>query len=173
MVKNAIYSLCGIILLSVMTACATISSEKLVCPVTGYITDTDYITKKQPGTEDILYRAYFNRVYGFCKNKGDDLELEVAVHIKGGYYPDIAATQKKDFEIPYFVTILDDQSNLLIKHNFTAMVQVNNEGYGEAQTRQKLRIPRTNLGKIDQAQILVGMQLTADELATNRKEGRF
>jgi len=173
MIKKRVAGFLSLVFVTFLTACSTLTTEKLTCPVTGFISETDYITKKQAGTGDILYRAYFDRVFGFCNRDGEDLEIEVVVNIKGGYHPDQAASVKKDIKIPYFVTILDDQSNLLIKHNFTAMVQMNTEGYGQAQMRQDLRIPMANLGQVDQAQILVGMQLTPEELQTNREEGRF
>jgi hypothetical protein len=146
------------------------SDEPRACPRIGIIGDAAELTRYRAGDArditDQLYTAQIADAIGTCRfdRASANVELRVALVAERG-----AAMTDQVAEIEYFVAVTGPEDDILAKENFRTALDFagrNRAGVAEELTQ---RIPMPEDADASRYSVLVGFQLTADELEENRR----
>ena len=147
------------------------------CPPVGSVYDAARVVEFDEGSEDlysdIRYTGEITDVRSFCRYTGDNpLTAELEVDFAFGKGP-AADADKHDFG--YWVAVTRRNGKVLAKEFYTVSADFrNSELDGTTQKIEKITIPRadeTIAGS--NFEILVGFDVTEEELAFNRAGKRF
>jgi len=162
--------------LVLLAACSGEPPSAAQCPVGGILPDANTIVQFRDGggrdITDLLVQAQIVDMRVTCeysKNRSKpsvSLDLQIAFAAERG-----PADRTRRAALPYFVAIVDGERNVIARENFVA-------GFEWTDNRPRV-------GRVDQwepyiplksnfdgpsYQIMVGFQLTADQLAWNRSQ---
>lgn len=154
---------------AMLAACG--SKREPACPIGSIPNDASKVTRFRdgPGRDltDVVNQGEILEILVQCKYEKNVLVVNLQVAVAGQRGP-ADRSRKADFE--YFVAILDPQGNIVTKEPF----KVN---FDFPPNRDRLaivdelepRVPLSDLAQGPNYNIMVGFQLTADELEWNRK----
>lgn len=140
------------------------------CPPVGAPTPLDTFVQYEPGGGRDLTQVLFDgRLAGFesaCDYDDDGVEVELAVRIVVERGP---ADRSRSADFQYFVAVEDGPGNITAKQVFDVSVpfEGNSRRLGRLE-EVTLQIPPPADG-FKQTRILVGFQLTEEQLADNRR----
>jgi hypothetical protein len=161
--------------LAVATACSWFKdTPQFPCPQVGVPRDASTLTRFRPGPgrdlTDVIFDARVQDVKIACEytSKGASIDLAVVLGADRG-----PADQEHIATIPYFIAVTDAQKNVLAKQVFTKTLTFppNTSRVADAdQTEELIPLP---VGKsAERYGIVVGVQLTPEELDYNRTKNR-
>ncbi len=143
------------------------------CPQVAVLPNADIITIFQdgPGRDlvDVLFEGVIAPVGGECVYEDDNSLVAVELILRLGSVKGPAArTQRQDFS--FFVAIADKSNRVLNKKVFLSPIQIP-EGRRRAAVHEEIvqRIPLPSGRHGGDYKVIVGFQLTAEELNYNRK----
>jgi hypothetical protein len=154
----------------------TVPVESPACPRVAVLADAARIVKFRPGPgrdlTDVLYEGQFRDVTGTCaydmKRSHIDLEFSVDIEVVRG-----PADATRQVRIEYFVAVVDPNQNILGKEKFTAAFRFEGNANRAVITEDvNPRLPLQDVKLGPGYAVLVGFQLTADELAYVRRRAR-
>jgi len=162
----AVALLCALFL----TGCAGSKTEELPCPDTGLILAASKLTSFNAATareEDMLVDATLGNYRGACRMRQDNLEfmLEVDIAARRGD----AGKDLKRAKFPYFIAILDPAENVLQRQGFSTTVSFDNNGSGVTTEKHILRLSLEDKKTVRQHKVVIGFELTPEQLAYNRR----
>ncbi|WP_341198125.1 hypothetical protein [Hyphomonas chukchiensis] len=147
------------------------------CPPVGSLYDVSrYVQFADPSDETynkIAYTAEITDVRSFCRYAGKDpLDAQLEIDFAFGKGP---AADKDSHTYPYFVAVTRRNGKVLAKEYFNVEGDFNGKKLaGKTESFSKIKIPR-----LDESiagtnfEIVVGFDLTADQLEFNRAGKRF
>lgn len=156
--------------LALLTACGSSEKREAACPQGIIPADAATITRFRdgPGRDltDVVAEGEIVNILVQCKydRRGVIVDLQVAVAANRG-----PADRSRAAEFDYFVALLDPEQNVLVKEPFRVRFEFrdNRTRLGTIEEIEP-RLPLPDVMKGPEYQILVGFQLTPDELAWNR-----
>jgi hypothetical protein len=164
------------LLLPIVTACGMFGPAKpqFDCPITAGVADAAVLSKFRPGPgrdlTDVRYQVRLTDVTSECRydSKGVDVRMRAGFALElGPANPD----RKAAYE--FFVAITDPNDEIVAKRIFTTPLAFPaNVGYVEHVEELQQRIPLPKGGSAADYRIIIGLQLTEDELDYNRKYER-
>ena len=143
------------------------------CPQTRKVRFADTVMQFKPGVpaslESVQYGAKIGEVFGACslKNGVLDIKLEIRFTVERGGKAD-----KYVFPIPYFIAVYrtGDQAIQKIPKAVEANFGRNTVGNFSAVVSEKIKVaPSDNLQNLE---LVIGFQLTPEQLAYNKQQGR-
>jgi hypothetical protein len=142
------------------------------CPG-GYVpSDASKVTRFRdgPGRDltDIVNEGQIQDILIQCQYRKNivDIDLQIAVLAARG-----PADRSRVAEFQYFVAIVDPQQNILAKEPFSVRFEFNDNRTQLGKIEEiSPRLPLPDPSKADTYRVVVGFQLTPDELAWNRKQ---
>lgn len=144
------------------------------CPATAAVGDATVLNKFRPGPgrdlTDVQYQVRLVDVLSQCRydSKGVDVQMRAGFALELG-----PANPGRTASYEFFVAITDPNNEIVAKRNFTTPITFPaNVGYIEHIEELQQRIPLPKGGSAADYRIIVGLQLTADELEFNRKYER-
>lgn len=147
------------------------------CPAVSRVAELastyQFTTPSRPAPADQVSQAHITRIDVTCGTSGDILVLDVTLGVEGAVGPRgrMVPTEKPSFIYPYFITLLDTNNNILFKdiHALSLNYDANLNQSRQIETVQA-RVPLSSLnGAVPRnMRLLVGFQLTPDEIAYNR-----
>lgn len=161
-------------LLPVIAAVAFLSAcnrTPPACPRASIISDGATVTKFREGTgrdlTDVVAQGEIVDVAVECDydRRGVDVALQVAIAAQRG---PADRTRVADFD--YFVAVADPQRNILAKEVFRVRFQFQTQGRTGTIEDIEPRIPLKNRADGVEYQIIVGFQLTPEEIDWNRTQ---
>jgi hypothetical protein len=167
--------LAGAGLLALLAGCSWFGSsdkDKASCPTTYVAPDLDALTLMRPGgtgVEDIRFGVKVYSATSTCSGDKSGVQAQTdLLFVVARNDPDL-----KQGQFTYFVAIADGQQNILSKQDFTLQVEFaarqNQVRISEAlKETLPLRNPKTG----SYYSIIVGLQLTPEQLEFNRKRGQ-
>lgn len=163
---------CILALLGATAACSSKEKPVADCPAGIIPADAASVTRFRDGAgrdlTDVVAEAEIVNILVQCKYDSKGVTVDLQVAIAGSRGP-ADRSRKADFD--YFVAILDPQQNVVQKQPF----RVNFE-FADNRTRLGVveelepRVPLSSAFEGPKYQLLVGFQLTPDELAWNRSQ---
>ncbi len=162
-------------LLAGLTGCGMFSSApQYDCPTAAAVGDASIQSKFRPGTgrdlTDVQYQVRLANVGSECRydSKGVDVRMRVGFALELG-----PANPDRKAAYDFFVAITDPSNEIVAKRIFTTPLAFPaNVGYVEHLEELTQRIPLPKGGSAADYKIIVGLQLTQDELEYNRKYER-
>ena len=161
------------LVLVVVAGCGLIGSKQpqYDCPTTAGVGDATVQSKFLPGPgrdlTDVRYQVRLVDVQSECRydSKGVDVRIRAGFALElGPANPDRKAVYE------FFVAITDPNDEIVAKRNFTTPLEFPaNVGYLEHLEEIQPRIPLPKGGSAADYKIILGLQLTEDELEYNRK----
>ncbi len=163
MKHTALLTLCSALAL---TACgADAPTPKLFCPNVRVLSQASAITQFLPGRQDAgaeITTAQLTGVAGSCALvKGNTLRVTFQPGVKASNGP---ANHGQTLELPYFVALTDGDT-IISKTPGTMEIPFNGNVSAAAVTGKTLTVDVPNTPSAGHAEILVGFQLTPDQLA--------
>lgn len=157
--------------LLLLAACSSNKREP-ACPRASILSDAATVTKFRdgPGRDltDVVSRGEIVDIATQCEYDKRGVTMTLQVAIAGTRGP---ADRSREAAFDYFVAVADPQRNILAKEVFRVQFK-----FSENQTRVgtvdeiEPRIPLKDVMKAPDYQVLVGFQLTPDEIEWNRKQ---
>ena len=153
---------CGLIL----------STPGVVCPSVAVVAEAADVTQFAASGRDVVDIRYFARfadVQWSCDLDGSSLEVELTLFLEGAAGPTSKA-QTADFT--YFVALARRGGGIIAKETFESRIALSSDaGTGILTDEIDQRIPlRAGQSGAD-LEILVGFQLTREQLEYNRERG--
>ncbi len=144
------------------------------CPTTAAVGDARVQSKFRPGPgrdlTDVQYQVRLIDVTSECRydSKGVDVRTRAGFALELG-----PANPDRNAAYQFFVAITDPSNEIVAKRIFTTPIKFpTNVGYVEHIEDLEQRIPLPKGGAAADYKIIVGLQLTEDELEYNRKYER-
>jgi hypothetical protein len=161
------------LVLGALTSCSLFdTSKQFDCPVVGMPRETATLTRfrEGPGRDltDVVYEASIADVKLACTytSKGVNIDLGVVLAADRG-----PANTARTATIPYYIAVVDPERNILAKEVFTKALtfqQNVSRAVDMDETQEVIPLPK---GKsAERYGIVIGMQLTAEEVEYNRNK---
>jgi hypothetical protein len=147
------------------------------CPRAAIVGDVAQMTKFRLGAgrdlTDVEYAAEIRDFGGSCeyRDKNRVVSVVTTINVVAELGP---AAKVRKVSVPYFVAIIDGKNNILAKATFDAAIDFP-EGQRKAgvseETEQRIPLPASVQGA--DYEVLIGLQLTPDEIDFNRRKRGF
>ncbi|MGB4056779.1 MAG: hypothetical protein WBK77_01705 [Alphaproteobacteria bacterium] len=155
---------------------AASGSESLLadgCPQTEIVAElgtlNEFTDNAKPGSKNLVSNAHIAKVDAKCAFSSQSVTLDLKLTIDGTLGPAGHKNAKPSFTYPYFVAVTSPIGTILAKEVFTASLAydagMDNQTYTETM-RQIIPIP--NKDAAAKYKVLIGFQLTPEQLAYNR-----
>lgn len=176
LLRPVLHAITAIGLLAGLTGCGLLGSSgpQYDCPTAAAVGDARIQSKFRPGPgrdlTDVQYQVRLVDVGSECRydSKGVDVRMRVGFALELG-----PANPDRKAAYDFFVAIADPQNEIVAKRIFTTPLAFPaNVGYVEHLEELTQRIPLPKGGSAADYKIIVGLQLTQDELDYNRKYER-
>jgi hypothetical protein len=148
------------------------NSQQFDCPVVGIPRETSTLTRFRDGSgrdlTDVVFDASIRNAKIDCtySSKGASIELGVILAAERG-----PAATARTATIPYFIAIVDPDRNILAKEVFTTTLTFPpNVSQTAVMDQSQETIPLPKNKSAETYGIVVGMQLTPDEIDYNRNK---
>jgi|GEM_PF-3581815 len=157
-------------------SCGGDKVSRVVCPQAGVLYDASRVTIFGPGPkknlQNLAYDAEIGDVSIKCKYNGDTIKSEISFSLDLSAGP-AARAGKQPFR--YFIALTELNSAILSKKIYVEEVEFNPEKPHVVLTKKVggLEINYKRLGRGDLYEILVGWELTPEQLAYNRTHSQF
>lgn len=155
-----------------LVGCSTARDEGS-CPRLAILDDLNRVTKfrEGPGRDltDVAYTARLTKADGFCtaEKSGVKVEMKVSVVVERG-----PAATGNAVDLQYFVAIADANRRVLAKEVFPTRIPFDgNQRLAGSSEEIEERIPLPRGADPSDYSIVVGFQLTPDEIEYNRQRG--
>lgn len=159
----------------VATASATdVARSGPGCPdvrIVGDLNQLHQFSDNQPATESNSVSAvWLQDIQESCRTSGRDVTVDMTLAFTGqlGSKGKAHSTDKPSFAYPYFVAITNNQGNIVAKEVFAVTMTYDGGKTTENKVEKIRQIIPVASGDISNYKVLVGFQLTDQELAYNR-----
>jgi hypothetical protein len=164
-------------LAAALVACSGEDPVRPLCPASGILPDANAIVLFRDGAgrdiTDVVAQAQIVDIKVDCKYAAGrrdrpsvSLDLQIAFAAERG-----PADRSRRAAMPYFVAIVDAERNVVVKDNFVAAFEWTDNRPRVGRVDQwEPYIPLKNNFEGPSYQIVVGFQLTAEQLAWNRAQ---
>lgn len=154
-----------------LSACSKEADEQVACPGVEVLQDLGELVRFRPGpgrdATDVSLEAWVDGVSGQCFLDGDELRVDLAVRIGTRRGP---ATKTDKAKIGYFVAITDLNRKVLVRQQFQTTAPFSNRKTILFEDVLDLKIPLPRGAQTDGFAIYVGLDLSEQELAFNRRK---
>jgi len=156
-----------------VTACSRSEKPEAACPRGVIPADSASITRfrEGPGRDltDVVAEGEIANILVQCKYDRRSVTVDLQIAVTGDRGP-ADRSRMADFE--YWIAIVDPQQNVVTKQSARVRFQFtdNRTRLGQILNEFEPYIPLADLNKGPEYQIMVGFQLTPDELAWNRSQ---
>ena len=163
----------------------------VACPITGILQDANDITVfkegESQGIENVVSSARLANYGGGCAWR--DGQVDFALMIDFQAVQGAEGKKLKRFDFPYFIAILSPDEQVLQRQSFSTTVPFDNKrqsaaavdssrtqavylgGAGTMREEHRLRLPVPDRASAPQYKVVIGFELTPEQLAFNRDGG--
>ncbi len=167
-------NLAGIFLVLVATGCGMFGGAKVAqypCPQAGILKDAQRLTKFLPGPgrdlTDVVFQVQLANVRTQCIYGKSGVKIDMLVDIAAERGP---ADKSRKAEFAYFVAIANPAGTIPARERFTALLPVIpnvSRALAVEELEQMIPLPRGR--SAENYRIIVGLQVTREELEFNRR----
>jgi hypothetical protein len=143
--------------------------EGLTCPPVIPAPNADTIAVFGPGghdAKDVLVGGKFYKIDSICARE----KQGVVINAEITFYAQRVVIETKSVTFPYFVALVDPQQRVLSEESFQVALPFPAAEYYRESTPEKISIhlPVTDRADASAFTVVVGFQLTPDQIAFNR-----
>jgi len=155
-----------------LSGCSLFRNEEVAraCPRLGIVADAAELVRYREGAgrdiTDQLLTAKFSDVSGNCRydKASANVDMKVSIVAERG-----AAMHEPGAEVEYFVAVTGPGDEILAKENFRSRLEFGGRNRAGIVEELAQRIPMPSDTDGSGYSVLVGFQLTPEELANNRR----
>lgn len=157
-----------------LSSCGSSTPKGFICPAASALIDTASMTVLSPGGTEPAYHVDLRRVVSNCDFDPDSNQVIARLAI------DFTATRpagggEVQYSVPYFIGVSVDGTTIVDKKPYAVQIAF---GAGQVTTLLSQRVESFVIvpapeKKPTDYQMLVGLQLTKDQLDYNRRVGRY
>ncbi len=174
MVTSGWRNLPGLFLVLVAAGCGMFGGAKvaqLPCPQAGILKEAQRLTKFRPGAgrdlTDVVFQVRLANVRTKCTYDKSGVKIDMLVKITAERGP---ADKSRKAAFAYFVAIANPAGNVLARERFAARIPfVPNISRAIATEELEQIIPLPRGRSAENYRIIIGLQLTREELEFNRR----
>lgn len=145
------------------------------CPAVSRVAELaslyQFMNPSRPKDNEKISEAHITRVTSKCAKQGNNLKLDISVNFDGGVgvKGKMTPTDKPSFAYPYFVAITNDKNQILSKEIFAVSFSFDSTSTVQMQVESMSQVVPVGNDDPRTYRILIGYQLSPEELAYNRK----
>jgi hypothetical protein len=164
--------LAAVALVALLAGCSLFEKKDTrACPRVEIVSDLSRLVKFRPGPtrdlNDVLYTARFDDVKTGCTYDKTGVTVEMTVSLRGERGRAGLALPTGD--VTYFVAITDRNQNIAAKQNFTSQFTFPDKGTAAIDDELVQRIPLRPTAPGSDHTLILGFQLTPEEIDFNAK----
>ena len=167
-----LFRILPVLALALLAGCgkSAIRSEipKLICPSVGLVKDTTTLTRFREGgtydTGDVLYSAFLSNMSSNCMLDGNEVVSDVAFDVTGVKGP---ASGTDQISLPYFVAVTTQGGGILSKQVYNSVIDLSRDGRGTVREHLNLHLDARGTKDLHEFEVLIGFQLSDDDLVYN------
>jgi predicted small secreted protein len=150
-----------------------VASSGADCPQVKGLTDLSSISQfsnpKSPSADKLVATSKLEAIGASCQVAGNAVTVELAFDFSGTLGPVGVKDLNGQANYPYFLTVISPDGSIMSKDVFAlSMIYENKQISVRKQDKLRQVIPLMAGQKANEIQIIVGFQLSDDELAYNR-----
>jgi len=152
-----------------LSACASDNGSERLCPQTAIVRELERINDygaDAPGEETLVAVAVMRGVKGRCEYRDDGVAVEFSVDMIAGKKERLGGER---VSFPFFVAVLDPEKNILSKELMTTEFDFSGKKLMEQTESFRVFIPAEKDTDVSYYQLLIGFQLSEEQLAATRK----
>ena len=167
------FRLAAVALVALLSGCSSWLAKKdeRACPRIEVVSDLSRIAKFRdgPGRDlgDLLYTARFDDVKSGCAYDKTGVTVEMTVSLLGERGR--AGAKQPKLDVTYFVAIMDAKRNILNKERFTSPFDFSENKVASINDELVERIPLAATAPGSDHTLILGFQLTPEEIDFNEK----
>ncbi len=163
--------------LSLLSACSWFGmgdgdSKRMVCPGAAILGDAEKVTQFKSGTgrdlTDKMFEAEIRNLRTTCKHRPGRLIVDMTFELVATRFP---AAKSREGDFSYFIAVTDKSGRVLAKETFNSRIAfaANRRRAGTVEeTEQSIPLQAQATGA--DYEVLVGFQLSANQLQFNRRK---
>ncbi|UUX48718.1 hypothetical protein NUH88_15040 [Nisaea acidiphila] len=162
-------------LLALVAACSSDDGPPPGCPRTDFVTDLDHVTVFTDGAvgdlTDVRFDARFGSLSAVCNFDSDALAMDIGFQVVATRGP---ANRDNKADVTYFLAIADETGAVIAKEVFEASLPFKGNLRRVAITDEfepTIPYPANRL-TLNNYRVMIGFQLTQEQLAYNRSQRR-
>jgi hypothetical protein len=162
------------VLLGLALAGCTSTPDVVGCPKVGFVNDLDRVTVFQPGggedLTEVLFEVKLGQLTAFCDPGKKAMEVKTEFQLIASRGP---ADRERVANVEYFVAVVDPTGEIVAREAFGSSIP-----FADNRRRVGLReivepsIPNPPNRSFVGYRVLIGLQLTKQQLAYNRRHRR-
>ena len=162
-----------------VTACGGPRMDDLLVPCPSLVLPADVadLTRHQPGSQPdlstLILDARVTGIDGSCRRGRRDQSLDSTIAVRFQMDRGPAATTRA-VQLPWFIALLDTRTNQVVSRQSFVMngqFAVNTTRANVTSQSVEIAFPVSAERRVQDYRVLVGFQLTEDEVALNRRRG--
>jgi hypothetical protein len=166
-------ALAALLAVTLLSGCANKAQPDSICPQTGFIDHTDRVTYLAPGgsVKDIVAKAAINSFSGECifKDK-ESSDVQISLTLPFAAQKGAAGGDLKQKELPYFISVLSPDEEILQRQAFTTKIDFDNNGNGSSTEEHVIKIPLKSRDEAYKYKVIIGFTLTHDQFKYNEEQ---
>ncbi len=145
------------------------------CPETGLMREADQIPvfygeSAKPTADDLASTGFLGNLTGGCDfDKAGEASMEITISFAAKKGPKGVALRKQS--LPYFIAVLGPDETVLQRKVFSTKVDFDNTDTASTTEEHDIRVPVTSKEAAGGYKVVVGFQLTPEQLGFNRENG--
>lgn len=172
MIQRQVPRLAAAALFVLLSGCSLLAKkDERTCPRVEVVGDLSRLVKFRDGPgrdlSDVLYSARIDDVKSSCKYDKTGVTIDMIVSLVGERGRAGAGAAKSD--VSYFVAITDRTQNIVAKRVFTSPFEFSDAGSATISDELDQRIPLAPTAPGSDHTLIVGFQLTPEEIDFNAK----
>lgn len=169
----------GLLAALAVAGCGTPRMDDLLvpCPTLVLPTDVADLTQHQPGSQPdlstLILDARVTGIEGSCRRGRRDQSLDSTISVRFQMDRGPAAPSRA-VQLPWFIAVLDARTNAIVSRQGFVMngqFAVNTTRANVTSQPVEISFPVGGGRRVQDYRVLVGFQLTEDEVALNRRRG--
>lgn len=161
-----------LVILPLLAGCASSSDEQPACPSVAIVRDlhqyADFGRAEKPARGEFVAAARLDGVQGDCRTEEKDIVAHIDIAMRAFRGPRLGGDRAA---FPYFIAVLDRDDRVVTKQNLSVDFSLAQEAQMVEKTELvRVRIPNPHGRDGSHWRVLVGFQLSPEQLAFNRGE---
>jgi hypothetical protein len=152
------------------------AASKSLCPEVRVVQDLNqvhqFVDAAKPRADQAISSARITGISDYCSVVGNNVAVDITLGFAGSIGPKgrVMANEKPSFAYPYFIAITNAQGSIIAKDAFAVTMSYDGDQKTETRTEQVRQMIPTSGGNPGSYRVLIGFQLTDQELAFNRSQ---
>jgi hypothetical protein len=159
-------------LLGLVLASCGVTTDQRACPGVEVISSLNRLVQFRDAgghdQNDVAFVARIGDVRSRCTYEESNVTTDLSITIVGNRGP--AGARLPSAEITYFVAVIDGERHIITKKSFSDRLVFDDKGQARISDDLQEKLPTNPLKSASDHSVIVGFQLTADQITLNETQ---